>query len=86
MTKETKEKRPRGRPRPQETVIRDNRVRQYLALHGPHSRNQLAAALGYEKSHVYLSLSRLRAAGQVRTCGGNGEDTVWTTEVSKPCP
>lgn len=86
MTKETKEKRPRGRPRPQETVRRDNLVRQHLSINGPMTRNQLAESLGLSLSLTYLSLSRLRVAGLVRICGGASEMAVWTTEVDSPCP
>ena len=86
MTKETKEKRPRGRPRPQETIERDAAVLAHLRLNGPLTRNQLAESLGLSLSHTYLSLSRLREAGQVRICGGASEESVWTTEVGAPCP
>jgi predicted ArsR family transcriptional regulator len=93
MTTEVKEnamsetRRPRGRPRPQETIDRDNAVLEYLNTHGAQSRNALAEALHEEKSRVWLSLDRLRRDGRVRLCGPQGgPDAVWTTEVSAPCP
>jgi predicted ArsR family transcriptional regulator len=93
MTTEVKErdmsttKRPRGRPRPQETIDRDNAVLAYLTEHGPQTRNALADALGQEKSRIWLSLDRLRRDGRVRLCGPQGgPEAIWTTEVSAPCP
>lgn len=81
-------KRPRGRPRPQATIERDAAVLAHLRQNeGPLSRNQIAENLGLSKSVAYLSLSRLRAAGQVRTCADTaGSSTVWSSEVAAPCP
>jgi len=83
----TEHKRPRGRPRPQETIERDRRILAYLQQEGPQTRNALAEALGEEKSKVWLALDRLRKADQVALCEGQGgTDAVWTTEVNAPCP
>ncbi len=81
-------KRPRGRPRPQETIERDARILKYLREHGPRTRNDLADALGEERSKTWLSLDRLRADGKVRICtsAAGGNDMLWTTDVGAPCP
>ena len=81
-------KRPRGRPRPQETVERDNAVLALVSKQ-PMTRNQLHRALDMEPGteiKVYLSLRRLRAQRLVRTCLGTGANTVWTANVTSPCP
>lgn len=72
----------RGRPRPEETIQRDERVVRILSR-GPMSRNRLWQALKEEEpsvtsSQVWLSLDRLRNLGRVRLCQGIGE-RVWTT-------
>ena len=81
-------KRPRGRPRPQETIERDARILKYLTENGPQTRNTLADALGEAPSKVWLALNRLRTQGQVRICtsAAKGSDMLWTTEVGSPCP
>lgn len=80
-------KRPRGRPRPQETIKRDEAVLAYLRDHGPQTRNDLSAALLLPKVATYLTLNRLRDQGLVRICAAQGGPNVlWTTEVSAPCP
>lgn len=79
--------RPRGRPRPQETIDRDARVLASLRQDGPQTRNALADRLAEPKSKIWLSLDRLRRDGLVRLCGpAGGPDAVWTTEVGAPCP
>lgn len=84
-TKETK--RPRGRPRPQATIERDERIVKFLDDNGAQSRNALADALGLDKTIVYLALSRLREQGRVRTCAQTaGPSTLWSSEVNAPCP
>lgn len=83
----TEEKRPRGRPRPQETIDRDNAIIQYLKENGPQTRNALAMALLIDKTKTYLALDRLRRDGRVQLCGAKGgPDALWTQDVSKPCP
>jgi len=80
--------RPRGRPRPQETIERDQRILAYLKENGPRTRNDLADALGEERSKTWLSLDRLRRENKVRLCASAspGPDMLWTTEVTEPCP
>jgi predicted ArsR family transcriptional regulator len=83
----TENRRPRGRPRPQETIDRDQAILAYLTEHGPTTRNAVAEALGLSKTVAYLSLDRLRREGRTRLCGpAGGPDAVWTTEVDQPCP
>lgn len=80
-------KRPRGRPRPQATIERDERILSYLTTGGPKSRNALAEELGLDKTITYLALSRLREQGKVRTCADTaGPSTLWSSEVGSPCP
>ena len=80
-------KRPRGRPRPEETINRDAAVLAHLQLHGPQSRNQLAESLGLSLTITYLSLDRLRRDGKVRTCADTaGPTTIWSADVGAPCP
>lgn len=83
----TENKRPRGRPRPQETIDRDRRVLASLRAQGPQTRNQLADRLGEGRSRIWLSLDRLRRDGLVKLCGPQGgPDARWTREVDVPCP
>lgn len=88
----TEVRRPRGRPRPDETVRRDEVVLAVLREHGPLSRNDLADMLGMDedRTKVYLSLRRLRDQNLVRICAsceeGSG-DMIWmAVEKGKPCP
>lgn len=56
----------RGRPRPQGTIARDERVHQALVeAGGPVTREDLASRLDMQSSFVYLSLYRLREQGKV---------------------
>lgn len=81
------EKRPRGRPRPQATIERDEKIMEYLRAHGPQTRNDLSAALLLPKTVTYLALNRLRDKGLVRICAAQGGPNVlWTHEVTQPCP
>lgn len=80
-------KRPRGRPRPQEAIDRDRAVLRLLKDEGPLTRNQIAERLTAEKVKVYLSLNRLRSAGQVRTCASGAPGQVlWSAKADQPCP
>lgn len=81
-----KTRRPRGRPRPQETIERDNRILKYLKENGPQTRNVLADVLGEDRSKTWLALNRLQGQKLVRPCVAKGSDMLWTTEVSEPCP
>jgi predicted transcriptional regulator len=83
------EQRPRGRPRPQETIDRDRKILERLRAQGPQTRNALAEDLGENKSRVWLSLNRLRNDGLIRKCTSAAEgssEMVWTAEVDQPCP
>lgn len=63
----------RGRPRPQNTIERDETVYRVLReFDGPVTRNQLAEKLSMQSSHVYLSLIRLRRDGHVQRGATNG--------------
>jgi uncharacterized membrane protein len=81
------EKRPRGRPRPQATIERDEKILAYLRENGAATRNDLSAALLLPKTVTYLALNRLREQGLVRICASTGGPNVlWSTEVDAPCP
>lgn len=80
-------KRPRGRPRPQATIDRDEKILAVLESRGPQSRNALADALGLDKTITYLALDRLRRDGRVHTCADtSGPSTLWSSSVEAPCP
>lgn len=82
-------RRPRGRPRPDETISRDLTILDVLRKHGPQSRNDLADLLGMDedRTKVYLSLRRLRDQGLVCTCAPReGSDMLWMAVEGKPCP
>lgn len=80
-------KRPRGRPRPPETVERDEKILALLTYHGPRTRNGIAIELGIPVTKVYLSLDRLRRDGKVRICADTaGPGSVWSADVGTPCP
>jgi predicted ArsR family transcriptional regulator len=75
----TETKRPRGRPRPAETVERDRAILAYLKEHGPQSRNDLAMALLLDKTVTYLALTRLRNQGKVELKSAQGgPGALWT--------
>lgn len=83
----TEAKRPRGRPRPPETIERDERIYSYLHTGGAKSRNAISEELGLDKTITYLALDRLRRAGRVRTCADTaGPSTLWSSDVEAPCP
>jgi predicted Rossmann fold nucleotide-binding protein DprA/Smf involved in DNA uptake len=77
---ETTEKPRRGRPRPQETIDRDERILN-LVREGPVTRNLIISKTGISPTLVYLSLSRLRREGLVTMCPGFGVQKRWTTET-----
>ncbi len=65
----------RGRPRPQNTIERDEQVYKALHAHGqPATRSQLVEKLNMKSSHVYLSLIRLRRDGYVRRVAAGTEN------------
>lgn len=86
----TEVRRPRGRPRPDETIERDEVVLKTLREQGPKTRNELADMLGMDDQlpKVYLSLNRLRQQRLVCTCAPRaGSDMLWmAVEEDKPCP
>lgn len=80
-------KKVRGRPRPPETIARDEAVLALLRSRGALSRNRIAEELGEEKVKVWLALDRLRRDGLVRTCAHtSGPGLLWSAEVDWPCP
>jgi predicted ArsR family transcriptional regulator len=75
----------RGRPRPEESIERDLRIRTLLINEGPKTRNEIADSLGMSKSLAYLALSRLRESGKVKRCLKADGTSVWQpSEVSCP--
>lgn len=81
-----KEKAPRGRPRPQDTISRDDKILKLLSESGPKTRNDVSEALDISHSLTYLSLDRLRRNGHVRRCLQDDGSSVWSTATSEPCP
>ena len=74
----TEEKRGRGRPRPQSTIQRDGEILDILQRSGmPVGRKPLAEMLGVNQNIIYLSLSRLRRDGLVKTVR-QGKHHLWT--------
>lgn len=61
----------RGRPRPDETVARDERVFAHIQSAGAQTRAQIATALEMEGNQVYLSLYRLHRDGKIQRSGGS---------------
>lgn len=78
----TGEKRGRGRPRPEQTKARDEKVLELLR-ETPSTRNAIAEATGETTNSVYLSLYRLRVAGAIKRVSENGR-LVWATACYEP--
>lgn len=81
-------RKPRGRPRPQETIERDQQVLGLLKLNPDGlTRNDVAETMGLDKVKTYLSLDRLRRQGLIQKSSPEGsqadKDTLWTS-VAKP--
>lgn len=78
----------RGRPRPQETLERDQRVYDHLGVAGPKTKKDLSTELGMTENAVYLSIYRLRRDGQI--VSAPGQRNVWQradgTGVPEPAP
>ena len=73
-------KRGRGRPRPQETIDRDNRVYALLAGADPSdgiSKESIAAELGEKEQQVYSSLRQLTKEGRAETRYLKGHGYRW---------
>jgi predicted ArsR family transcriptional regulator len=64
----------RGRPRPQDTINRDEKVYQLLSNKGPLTRTQIAEELGVTPGIAYMSLFRLKKEGYVERGPGTKED------------
>lgn len=87
-TAETPDAGRRGRPRPGEVIERDQRVLEAMIAAGAEmttaemTRKAIAELTELKESHVYLSLIRLRNAGQVtlRRTGGKHLWSVATAE------
>jgi hypothetical protein len=60
----------RGRPRPRDTVDRDEQVYQLLRTGGATTKSDLAVKLEQREKAVYHSLTRLRDIGKVRRAPG----------------
>lgn len=74
----------RGRPRPAETIERDERIYELLAARSM-SRGQLAQETDLTTDLVALALGRLRRDGRVRQCLDGGV-IVWSVADGTPCP
>jgi predicted ArsR family transcriptional regulator len=73
--------------RPQDVVDRDKAVKAYLKDHRMASRNEIAAALDITPQLAYLSLFRLREAGEAKRCiDQETNETLWSAETGSPCP
>jgi hypothetical protein len=74
----------RGRPRPQATIDRDEKVRALLAERGALTRGAIAEALGWESKQAYASLWRLRNyENAVEKVQGKSE---WQLADATPAP
>lgn len=86
----TAQERPqRGRPRPAETIRRDETILQLLR-DNPNGllRNDIADMMGLNKSRTYLSLDRLRRRGLAQKISPEtsqaDKDTLWVALNLKP--
>lgn len=77
-------RRGRGRPRPAETIERDDRILALLA-NRPMSRGQIAQEIGITTDQVRMAMRRLREASRVRQCLRDGV-VVWSVADGTPCP
>lgn len=71
-------RRRRGRPRPLETIRRDEHVLEVLSSFKgeTRTRKEIADHLGWEGKAVFACLSRLRVAGKVEKVNGNNWRTT----------
>jgi predicted transcriptional regulator len=71
----------RGRPRPQETIARDEKVLELIAAEGELSRAAIAEKLGITPNLAYMSIFRLKRAGLIERTSVEGEggarQNVW---------
>jgi len=78
----TAQRPPRGRPRPAETIRRDETILAMLQDNPDGlTRNDIAEEMGLNKSRTYLSLDRLRRDGKAQKISPEGsqadKDTLW---------
>jgi predicted transcriptional regulator len=74
-----------GRPRPQDTIARDGKVKQLLVDSGPLTRAQIAEKMGITPSLAYLSLFRLSKRGEVRrVLADSGKSHTWEIVPTAP--
>lgn len=79
----TQEYRGRGRPRPAETIRRDERVMELVRDHGGRiTRAQVMEELDLTASLAWLSLARLRKDGRLVRCIVGREQTWCVPEES----
>lgn len=72
----TEDRKGRGRPRPGFTITRDEEIFAALAESGPLNRVSMSGRFGVNVNIVYLSLTRLRKAGRVKTVR-DGKRHLW---------
>ncbi|MGY5634168.1 helix-turn-helix domain-containing protein [Streptomyces sp. UC1A3] len=75
----------RGRPRPQETIERDAAILRLLKENPDGmARNDIAEAMGLNKSRTYLSLDRLRRDGLAKMVRSEtsqaDKDALWVAD------
>jgi hypothetical protein len=73
-----------GRPRVPEVAARDETIYQLIA-DGHHTRSDLAAQAGLDRTAVQLSCQRLYRSGRIRQCLVNGS-VSWSVADGTPCP
>lgn len=74
-------KRGRGRPRPKDTIHRDEQLLLILQK-GPLTREEIAEHLGVNLNIAYLALDRLKRQGKVaKTVGSRGDARAYTWEL-----
>lgn len=71
----------RGRPRPAETIDRDEKVFAALRDGGPKTKSQLADATGLTGNAVYLSLFRLSRDGRIERGAEGDQRHVWRVKA-----
>jgi DNA-binding CsgD family transcriptional regulator len=76
----------RGRPRPPETIARDEAIYRLIA-DGHATRAELAAQIGLDRSLVQQACKRLHKAGRIQRCP-ESESASWSWSVADgtPCP
>jgi len=75
----------RGRPRPDETVQRDEAVFGQVQAAGAEgvTRDKVAADIGLQPNQVYLSFFRLKRDGRIVRSSGTGR-AIWTVAPEQP--